>query len=145
MKLQIIKTKDGYMVEHTEGEELGQYVCDPAGNNLFDTQSEAEDLMNTHLMTFGTDADNGMGALEWQPLWDAMDAHPSEWIPTTEKMYWEMLEAVPPRAHSNGAFLVGEASHSNAEGRTMYAGFKKTGGQFYAKYLTIDQFKTEVL
>jgi hypothetical protein len=143
MKLQIIKTKDGYMVEHTEGEELGQYVCDPAGNNLFDTQSEAEDLMNTHLMTFGTDADNGMSTLEWQPLWDAMDAHPAEWIPTTEKMYWQMLEAVPPRAHANGAFLVGEASHSNAEGRTMYAGFKKTGGQFFAKYLTIDQFKRE--
>jgi len=143
MKLQIIKTKDGYMVEHTEGAELGDYVCDPAGNNLFDTQSEAEDLMNTHLMTFGTDADNGMGTLEWKPLWDAMDANPSEWIPTTEKMYWQMLEAVPPRAHSNGAFLVGEASHSNAEGRTMYAGFKKTGGQFYAKYLTIEQFKRE--
>jgi hypothetical protein len=143
MKLQIIKTKDGYMVEHTEGAELGDYVCDSAGNNLFDTQSEAEDLMNTHLMTFGTDADNGMGTLEWQPLWDAMDANPSEWIPTTEKMYWQMLEAVPPRAHSNGAFLVGEASHSNAEGRTMYAGFRKTGGQFYAKYLTIDQFKKE--
>jgi hypothetical protein len=143
MKLEIIKTKDGYMVEHTEGAELGQYVCDPAGNNLFDTQSEAEDLMNTHLMTFGTDADNGMGTLEWTPLWDAMEAHPADWIQTTEKMYWQMLEAVPPRAHSNGAFLVGEASHSNAEGRTMYAGFKKTGGQFYAKYLTIDQFKKE--
>lgn len=84
-----------------------------------------------------------MNTLEWQPLWDAMDAHPTEWIPTTEKMYWDMLEAVPPRAHSRGAFLVGEASHSNAEGRTMYAGFKKTGGQFFAKYLTIDQFKRE--
>jgi len=143
MKLVIIKTKDGYMVEHTEGAELGQYVCDPAGNNLFDTQSEAEDLMNTHLMTFGTDADNGMGMLEWTPLWDAMEANPTDWIPTTEKMYWQMLEAVPPRAHTNGAFLVGEASHSNAEGRTMYAGFRKTGGQFYAKYLTIDQFKRE--
>ena len=145
MKLEIIKTKDGYMVEHTEGEELGQYVCDPAGNNLFDTQSEAEDLMNTHLMTFGTDADNGMSTLEWQPLWDAMEANPTDWIPTTEKMYWQMLEAVPPRAHSNGAFLVGEASHSNAEGRTMYACFKQSGGQFYAKYLTIDQFKREAI
>jgi hypothetical protein len=81
--------------------------------------------------------------LEWQPLWDAMEAHPADWIQTTEKMYWEMLGAVPPRAHTNGAFLVGEASHSNAEGRNMYACFRKTGGQFYAKYLTIEQFKTE--
>jgi len=24
--------------------------------------------------------------LEWQPLWDAMEANPSEWIETTQKM-----------------------------------------------------------
>jgi hypothetical protein len=29
--------------------------------------------------------------LEWKELWDAMDANPNEWIPTTEAMYWEML------------------------------------------------------
>ena len=80
-------------------------------------------------------------SLEWQPLWDAMDAHPSDWIPTTEAMNWEMLGAVPPKAYINGAFLVGEASHSNAEGRTMYACFRKTNGQFYAKHLTFEQFK----
>jgi hypothetical protein len=60
MKLQIIKTNNGYMVEHAQGDELGEYVCDTNGDNLFDTYSEAEDLMQTHLMTFGTDADNGM-------------------------------------------------------------------------------------
>ena len=35
--------------------------------------------------------------LEWKELWDAMEANPSEWIPTTEAMYWEMLGVVPPR------------------------------------------------
>jgi hypothetical protein len=60
MKLEIIKTNNGYMVEHTQGDELGEYVCDTKGDNLFDTYAEAEDLMHTHLMTFGTDADNGM-------------------------------------------------------------------------------------
>jgi hypothetical protein len=56
MKLQVIKTNDGYMVQ----DNTGDYVCDTNGDNLFDTHSEAEDLMHTHLMTFGTDVDNGM-------------------------------------------------------------------------------------
>jgi hypothetical protein len=56
MKLKVIKTSNGYMVE----DDAGDYVCDPSGDNLFDTYAEAEDLMHTHLMTFGTDADNGM-------------------------------------------------------------------------------------
>ena len=138
--IEIIKTNDGYMVQHMDGELEGECLCDAKGNNLFDTYEEADAVF------WGKPtSDNETPPLEWQALWDAMDAHPTNWIQTTEKMYWEMLSAVPPRAHSNGAFLVGEASHSNAEGRTMYAGFKKTGGQFYAKYLNIDQFKTEVL
>ena len=56
MKLQVIKTNDGYMVE----DDTGDYIHDINGDNLFDTYVEAEDLMNTHLMTFGTDSDNGM-------------------------------------------------------------------------------------
>ena len=60
MKLRVIKTNDGYMVEHTEGEDMGDCVCDANGDNLFETFSEAEDLMHTHLMTFGTDLENGM-------------------------------------------------------------------------------------
>ena len=46
--------------------------------------------------------------LEWQPLWDAMDARPTEWIETTEQMWWDMLECVPPRAQAGSRFLVGE-------------------------------------
>ena len=51
MELKIIKTNDGYMVEHVAGDELGDYVCDANGDNLFDTYSEAEDLMNAYLST----------------------------------------------------------------------------------------------
>ncbi len=47
--------------------------------------------------------------LEWQALWDAMDTNPDQWIPTTEKMYWEMLEVLPPRKQSRSAFLVGNS------------------------------------
>lgn len=46
--------------------------------------------------------------LEWQALWDAMEAAPDAWIPTTENMWWQMLEVLPPRAQTRGAFLVGE-------------------------------------
>jgi hypothetical protein len=82
--------------------------------------------------------------LEWQPLWDAMDANPSEWIPTTEKMYWEMLEVLPPRKQSRSAFLVGEATRDNSEGYPVYSCFKRVGDSFYAKNMTLDQFNQEV-
>ena len=82
--------------------------------------------------------------LEWQALWDAMDANPNEWIPTTENMYWEMLEVLPPRKQSRGAFLVGEASSHNAEGYPVYSCFKRVGDSFFAKSMTFDQFNQEV-
>ena len=40
--LEIIKTDDGYMVQHTDGELEGECLCDADGNNLFDTYEEAE-------------------------------------------------------------------------------------------------------
>jgi hypothetical protein len=79
--------------------------------------------------------------LEWQPLWDAMEANPSDWIPTTEKMYWDMLECVPPRAMTRQAFLVGEAHSDNAEGCPFYACFRKVSEQYFARHLTLEQFK----
>lgn len=81
--------------------------------------------------------------LEWQALWDAMDARPDEWIPTTEGMYWQMLECVPPRAHSLGAFLVGEPQRHNEEGKAVHACFRQVGRQYSARYLTVEQFKTQ--
>jgi hypothetical protein len=77
--------------------------------------------------------------LEWAELWTAMDASP-EWVPTTETMYYEMLEAVPPAAMGGGAFLVGEAHHHNGDGQPVYAMFRRTGGQFFAKYATVSEF-----
>ena len=40
--IEIIKTKDGFMVQHMDGELEGQYLWDSGGNNLFDTWAEAE-------------------------------------------------------------------------------------------------------
>lgn len=79
--------------------------------------------------------------LEWAPLWDAMKATPKAWIPTTEKMYWDMLECVPPRAMANRAFLVGEADDHNADGFAVYACFKKFKDNYSARYMTLAQFK----
>jgi hypothetical protein len=79
--------------------------------------------------------------LEWQALWDAMEAAPDAWIPTTEKMYWEMLECVPPRAQTRRAFLVGEALTDNAEGYPVYSCFAKTGDEYRAKNMTLKEFK----
>ena len=39
--IEIIKTKDGYMVQHMDGELEGEYLCDAKGDNLFDRHHEA--------------------------------------------------------------------------------------------------------
>jgi hypothetical protein len=80
------------------------------------------------------------GPVVWDELWNAMKAAPSAWIETTEKMYWEMLEVLPPLRMENRKFLVGEAHHSDAQGYAVYACFKKLGARFYARYLTVSQF-----
>jgi hypothetical protein len=79
--------------------------------------------------------------LEWDALWNAMGVAPGAWVQTTEAMYWQMLEAVPPAAQSRCAFLVGEAHHHNDEGRAVYACFQETPRGFFARYLTVQQFK----
>jgi hypothetical protein len=80
------------------------------------------------------------GPIVWHKLWDAMKETPSAWVETTEKMYWEMLEVVPPVRMDNRKFLVGEAHHDNEQGEAVYACFKKSGTRFFARYLTIAQF-----
>jgi hypothetical protein len=86
--------------------------------------------------------------LEWKDLWDAMEEKPSDWIPTTQTMFWQMLEVLPPRAMAQmgDAFLVGEPLRDDAEGKPIYACFnrrKKAGGfhEYFAKNLTVNQFK----
>jgi hypothetical protein len=78
--------------------------------------------------------------LEWKALWDAMDANPDQWIETTEKMYWEMLEVLPPRSMKGGNFLVGEADHHNSDGYPVYSCFTKFGDIYKAKKLSYKQF-----
>jgi hypothetical protein len=43
--IQIITTKDGYMVQHMDGELEGEYLCDANGDNLFQWHREAEAVM----------------------------------------------------------------------------------------------------
>ena len=78
--------------------------------------------------------------LEWKELWDAMDANPSEWIPTTEAMYWEMLEVLPPRKMIGQQFLVGEALCSNGNGEAVYSCFTKYCDKYAAKNMTLKEF-----
>jgi hypothetical protein len=62
--LEIIKTDDGYMVQHTDGELEGECLCDADGNNLFETYEEAE------LVFYGT---------EPQTPWSKANAAFYEW------------------------------------------------------------------
>lgn len=43
--IEIIKTKDGFMVQHMDGELEGEYLCDAKGDNLFDKFADAEDVL----------------------------------------------------------------------------------------------------
>lgn len=79
----------------------------------------------------------------WSTLWAEMDAQPTEWIETTEDMYWDMLEALPPRAQAGNRFLVGEPKTHNAEGKAVHACFwKKADGRYFAKHMTVEQFRS---
>ena len=78
--------------------------------------------------------------LVWQPLWDAMKANPDKWILTTEQMYWDMLEVLPPTKMIGENFLVGEAENHNAAGVAVYSCFSKFGDTFKAKHLTVREF-----
>ena len=81
--------------------------------------------------------------LEWQALWDAMDANPSAWIETTEAMYWEMLGAVPPRKMLGNNFMVGEPLRHNGHGEAVHACFTKFGDTYKARNLTLSEFMRE--
>jgi hypothetical protein len=81
--------------------------------------------------------------LEWQDLWNAMDANPDAWIPTTEKMYWDMLEVLPPKKMLGRNFLVGEASRHNSQGEAVYSCFTQFGDTYKAKNLTVVEFMRE--
>jgi hypothetical protein len=82
-----------------------------------------------------------MKPLEWQELWDMMDAKPELWIPTTEKQYWAILEAVPPTVQLSDAFLGGEPNHHNRAGEPVYAAFRRIGGEYSARHLSLRQFR----
>jgi hypothetical protein len=88
---------------------------------------------------------NPQATLEWKPLFDAVDldymARRDIWRPTTEAMYWNQLEVVPPAAMKNGAFLVGEASDHNAEGLAVYACFRQRGDTYECRRMTRPQFR----
>jgi len=81
--------------------------------------------------------------LEWQALWDAMDANPDAWIPTTEAMYWEMLGAVPPIKIIGQNFMVGEPLRHDSQGHAVHACFTKFGETYKARNMTLEQFMSE--
>lgn len=77
--------------------------------------------------------------LEWQQLWDAMEANPDQWIETTQNMYFEMLCVLPPTIMRNDNFLVGEPLR-HVNGEAVYSCFTKFGDTYKARNLTIKQF-----
>lgn len=96
--------------------------------------------MTTENTSTASNAEPAATPLEWAPLWEAMKPPPYPWILTTEKMFWDMLGAVPPRAQRNDGFLVGEPDSINANGETLYACFMQQGELTKARYMTVREF-----
>jgi hypothetical protein len=73
-----------------------------------------------------------------------MRSNPAAWIPTTEEMYWSMLEVLPPLRMRRGAFLMSEANHSDEHGKQVYACFLRKNDEYFARYMTEQEFSYEV-
>ncbi len=83
--------------------------------------------------------------LEWSALWSAMEAAyrsgSTAWTATTADMYNEMLNALPPACYFSLGFCVGEAWNHNDKGEAVYAAFRRLGGEYEARYMTVKQAK----
>lgn len=69
---------------------------------------------------------------------------PIEWTETTRERYWEMLNVLPPAAHTNGGFLVGEAcDHHAGNGCPRFSAFVEREGKFLtaSRPITFKEFK----
>lgn len=91
------------------------------------------------------DAEELAHPYEWGALWSEMGERPTEWIPTTEGMYDDMMNCLPPAAIDAGGFLVGEPHHHDAKGAPVFAAFIKRGGRYFASYRTIAQFNRRAI
>lgn len=68
------------------------------------------------------------------------------WVETTQAMFDEMLNVLPPADQRGGGFLVGEAHHHDPQTHEeTYAGFLETDvnnvTRFFARYLSVRQFR----
>lgn len=90
-------------------------------------------------------AETKTAPLEWKALFDAMranhDAGRIEWVETTEAMYREMLNVLPPARQVPGGFLVGEPWTHDDKGRAVAAAFTLRAGRYEACYMTAADFK----
>jgi hypothetical protein len=72
---------------------------------------------------------------------------PITWSETTEEIFMDMLNVLPPAIMLTNGFLVGEAADHEADtGKPRYDGFKQIGDKFYAssRPMTRAEFKKEV-
>ena len=88
--------------------------------------------------------------LEWSALWNAVEVENNaalaenrepRLIPTTETMFHEMLNVVPPAAMSSGQFLVGETVYHDANGADVYRAFFQYGKRYGSRLATLREFR----
>lgn len=62
------------------------------------------------------------------------DLYPSQKVEVSERVYYDMLNCLPPRNWLGTYFEVGEAHHHTPEGKPIHRAFWKEGERYYTGY-----------
>ena len=80
-------------------------------------------------------------------LWDAMraayEAGNGQWVETTERVYDEQLNVLPPRAWIGPSFAVGEEYCHNEYGLAVWPTFTHRDGRYFGRYATLTDFRAD--
>jgi hypothetical protein len=86
--------------------------------------------------------------VEWCTARGAEQSTPIEWAETTQALYHEMMDVLPPVIVKNCAFLVGEPmDHLASTGEPRFEAFRYRAGGHYEvanRPLTVAEFRGEV-
>ena len=73
---------------------------------------------------------------------DDLHKNDRQWREINQESYWEMLDCLPPLAMRGIGFLSSEPLTDLPNGEEVYISCIEDGGQFFAAYLTQNEFKT---
>ena len=127
----LVAVKDDFSQKFIDGTDAAQYSSSISGliSGVADfTEEEEIEMMENQTKT---------EPLVYSALFNAMKMHPETWMPTTQEMYYEMRDVVPPAGMKSQSFLMGEPVGHDQHDRAVFACFKRVGEEFFARHMTL--------